>query len=113
MATTTSASVPDLPRYQQQTVILTLSPDSNSTLISPPINSTMKMDNGIKSNGTEISGGTEKDKVLEPFTYVWSMKGKNFRRKLGLAFNHWFGVEGETLEKILEVVDKLHNASLV
>jgi len=32
---------------------------------------------------------------------------------LGLALNHWFGVDREMVDMVVGIIDKLHNASLI
>lgn len=52
-------------------------------------------------------------KLLEPFTYITQLPGKNFRGKLSRAFNYWLNIPSEKLEVIEEIIKMLHNASLL
>ncbi|KAM6494862.1 Isoprenoid synthase domain containing protein [Amanita muscaria] len=56
---------------------------------------------------------TNETALLEPFTYISSQKGKDIRRKLMEAFNTWLNVPAEQLKIIGDVVNMLHNASLM
>jgi geranylgeranyl diphosphate synthase type 3 len=61
-----------------------------------------------------FSGDPNDDKVLlQPFQYICTLPGKQIRSKLALAFNHWLKVPLETLEKVCDIVELLHNASLL
>ncbi|TIA86374.1 hypothetical protein E3P99_03695 [Wallemia hederae] len=51
--------------------------------------------------------------LLEPFNYINSTQGKQFRLKLIDAFNSWLDVGDSDLATISTVIDKLHNASLL
>jgi len=56
----------------------------------------------------------EQDKLLlEPFTYLLQVQGKNVRKKLLKAFNTWLNVDEEKVSAIGEIVQMLHNASLL
>ncbi|KNC46088.1 farnesyltranstransferase [Thecamonas trahens ATCC 50062] len=51
--------------------------------------------------------------LLEPFCYIADVPGKGVRSMLIKAFNHWLEVPDEQVRKISEVVEMLHNASLL
>lgn len=51
--------------------------------------------------------------MLEPYTYILQIPGKEIRSKLIEAFNIWLDVPTEDLLVIQEVVRKLHTASLL
>jgi len=54
------------------------------------------------------------DKVLlQPYNYLLQCPGKQIRTKLIQAFNHWLRIPEEKLRLISEVVEMLHNASLL
>uniref|UniRef100_A0A0K8TSQ4 Putative geranylgeranyl pyrophosphate synthase/polyprenyl synthetase n=1 Tax=Tabanus bromius TaxID=304241 RepID=A0A0K8TSQ4_TABBR len=56
----------------------------------------------------------EQDEVLlQPFTYIQQIPGKQIRTKLALAFNHWLNIPLEKLHLIGEIVQMLHNSSLL
>lgn len=52
-------------------------------------------------------------KLLEPYAYITQIPGKNIRTKLARAFNYWLNIPEDKLEKIEEVIQMLHNASLL
>lgn len=51
--------------------------------------------------------------LLEPFTYLCSVPGKEVRSHLIDAFNVWLNVPEEELDVIRQIVRMLHNASLL
>jgi geranylgeranyl diphosphate synthase type 3 len=51
--------------------------------------------------------------LLEPFTYIDSIKGKDVRGKLIDAFQHWIQAPEERIVQIKEIISALHNASLL
>ncbi|CAH2241849.1 jg16238 [Pararge aegeria aegeria] len=63
---------------------------------------------------TTRSGDTSQDeKLLMPFIYIQQVPGKQIRSKLTLAFNYWLKVSDEKLRAIGEIVQMLHNSSLL
>jgi len=60
------------------------------------------------------SNSKEQDRqLLEPFTYLLQIPGKNVRKKLLKAFNIWLKVDEEKVCAIGDIVQMLHNASLL
>ena len=51
--------------------------------------------------------------LLEPYSHILSVPGKNIRGKLIAGFNTWMKVAQEKIEAIEEIVEMLHNASLL
>ncbi|XP_033643974.1 geranylgeranyl pyrophosphate synthase-like [Asterias rubens] len=51
--------------------------------------------------------------LLEPYTYILQVPGKEIRVKLTKAFNYWLKIPTEKLEKVSEITQMLHNASLL
>ncbi|KAF1348454.1 geranylgeranyl pyrophosphate synthase [Delphinella strobiligena] len=51
--------------------------------------------------------------IKQPYDYVASMPGKEIRRQLMKAFNHWFRVNETSSNVIAETVGMMHNASLL
>jgi len=51
--------------------------------------------------------------LLEPYSHILSVPGKNIRGKLIRGFNSWLGVEEGKLAAIGAIVQMLHNASLL
>ncbi len=75
--------------------------------------------NGTGSNGNRkrtesLSGNPDEDNILlHSFDYIRSLPGKQVRSRLSVAFNYWLKVDAEILEKICDIVELLHNASLL
>lgn len=51
--------------------------------------------------------------LLQPFVYIQQIPGKQFRSQLSLAFNYWLHISEEKLYQIGEIVQMLHNSSLL
>eukprot|EP00096_Caligus_rogercresseyi_P009356 TRINITY_DN3162_c0_g1_i1.p1 TRINITY_DN3162_c0_g1~~TRINITY_DN3162_c0_g1_i1.p1 ORF type:complete len:304 (+),score=69.41 TRINITY_DN3162_c0_g1_i1:1057-1968(+) len=62
---------------------------------------------------SQSSNAKEDKLLLEPFTYLLQAKGKNIRKKLLTAFNSWLKIPSDTLNKISDIIQMLHNASLL
>ena len=65
----------------------------------------------IPSSKTNNDGQDEL--LLEPYTYILRKKGKDIRPKLLEAFNIWLHVPQEKVKLIGEIIQMLHNASLL
>ncbi|KAL0281400.1 UNVERIFIED_CONTAM: hypothetical protein PYX00_002397 [Menopon gallinae] len=70
------------------------------------------------TNGTDIpyskSGDRDQDeKLLQPFKYILQVPGKQIREKLAHAFNYWLKVPSDKLGVVVEIVQLLHNSSLL
>ncbi|KCV72083.1 hypothetical protein H696_01491 [Fonticula alba] len=85
---------------------MTTCPDATTASPHPAPSSAMS---GLASR---IDGQMEKT-LLEPYTYLTSTPGKNVRSMLIEAFNLWLRVPAEALEVVKEVVEMLHNSSLL
>lgn len=48
-----------------------------------------------------------------PFTYIQKIPGKKIRSKLSIALNYWMDIPADQLQMIGEIVQTLHNASLL
>ncbi|AWP14257.1 putative geranylgeranyl pyrophosphate synthase [Scophthalmus maximus] len=59
------------------------------------------------------SGAASERILLEPYTYLLQLPGKQVRTKLSQAFNHWLNVPEDKLQVIIEVTEMLHNGSLL
>ncbi|KAK9506238.1 hypothetical protein O3M35_008209 [Rhynocoris fuscipes] len=53
------------------------------------------------------------EKILQPFTYILQVPGKQIRSKLAQAFNYWLDIPSDKLQSIGEIVQMLHNSSLL
>ncbi|GFY63675.1 geranylgeranyl pyrophosphate synthase [Trichonephila inaurata madagascariensis] len=57
---------------------------------------------------------TAVDKILlQPFNYIEQVPGKQIRTKLTKAFNYWLNIPLDKCNEIGEIVQMLHNASLL
>ncbi|KAJ2952027.1 hypothetical protein O0L34_g4287 [Tuta absoluta] len=60
------------------------------------------------------SGDKEQDeKVLMPYTYISQVPGKQIRTKLISAFNYWLNIPEDKIRSVGEIVQMLHNSSLL
>ncbi|XP_033211085.1 geranylgeranyl pyrophosphate synthase isoform X2 [Belonocnema kinseyi] len=60
------------------------------------------------------SGDKEQDeKLLQPFTYILQVPGKQIRAKLAHAFNYWLNIPNEKLQVVGDITQMLHNSSLL
>ncbi|GAB0098289.1 geranylgeranyl pyrophosphate synthase [Sergentomyia squamirostris] len=70
--------------------------------------------NQILQRCKDKSSQQEQDQILlQPFQYISQLPGKNVRGKLALAFNQWLKVPQEKTHEIGEIVQMLHNSSLL
>lgn len=53
------------------------------------------------------------EKLMEPYTYILGLPQKSLRTRFMAAFNHWLNIPLGTLNQIEEIVQMLHNASLM
>ncbi|CAH8664078.1 unnamed protein product [Schistosoma rodhaini] len=63
-------------------------------------------------SGLEFDKTAEKV-VMEPYSYICSTNGKGIRSALVAAFNYWLKVPESILRVISDVIQMLHNASLI
>ncbi|CAG4917875.1 geranylgeranyl pyrophosphate synthase [Colias croceus] len=62
---------------------------------------------------TKSGNKSQEEKLLLPFTYIQQVPGKQMRAKLTVAFNYWLRVNDDKLKAIGEIVQMLHNSSLL
>lgn len=68
----------------------------------------------LLEENNQKTGQKEQDQVLlQPYTYIQELPGKNIRSKLSVAFNFWMSIPIEKLKAIGEIVQMLHNSSLL
>ncbi|KAL1692559.1 isoprenoid synthase domain-containing protein [Schizophyllum commune] len=73
-----------------------------------------RYDNILARLSSESPWTPENEKaVLEPYEYLLSTPGKEFRTQLIDAFNKWLAVPSDTLQIIAKIVNMLHSASLM
>lgn len=52
-------------------------------------------------------------KLLQPYNYITQIPGKQIRTKLAAAFNYWLKIGEDKLRAVGEIVQMLHNSSLL
>jgi geranylgeranyl pyrophosphate synthase len=52
-------------------------------------------------------------KLLEPIRYILQVPGKQIRAKLAQAFNYWLKISDDRVQEIDEIINMLHNASIL
>jgi geranylgeranyl diphosphate synthase, type III len=53
------------------------------------------------------------DKIIEPYIYIQQNKGKNIRNKIIKFLGQKYNIDKNDIQKIIEIVDKIHNSSLI
>ncbi|XP_046589695.1 geranylgeranyl pyrophosphate synthase isoform X1 [Neodiprion lecontei] len=72
------------------------------------------MDTDKSSVPYSHSGDKQQDeKLLEPFTYILQVPGKQIRAKLAHAFNYWLKIPEDKLHAVGDITQMLHNSSLL
>ncbi|KAG8041089.1 hypothetical protein G9C98_002077 [Cotesia typhae] len=72
------------------------------------------MSSEINSIPYSKSGDKDQDeKLLQPFTYILQVPGKQIRAKLAHAMNCWLKIPAEKLQAVGDIVQILHNSSLL
>ncbi|KAI0688460.1 terpenoid synthase [Cytidiella melzeri] len=66
----------------------------------------------VLARASEWSVGNEQA-LLEPYTHISSVPGKDIRSHMTAAFNAWLQVPSDKLITISQVISMLHNASLL
>lgn len=51
--------------------------------------------------------------ILQPYYYILKIPGKQIRTKLAQAFNYWLKISPEKCQAVTEIVQMLHNSSLL
>ncbi|VUZ42897.1 unnamed protein product [Hymenolepis diminuta] len=62
---------------------------------------------------SDIPQFEDDDKILAPFNYLTQNSGKGMRTKLIKAFNWWLNIGQEKLDLLADIIETLHNASLI
>lgn len=52
-------------------------------------------------------------KLLQPFNYILQVPGKQIRAKLAHAFNYWLNIPTDKLNIVGDIIQMLHNSSLL
>lgn len=72
------------------------------------------MESGKMESVFSNSGNREEDeKLLQPYFYILQVPGKLIRAKLARAFDYWLKIPADKLILVSEIVQMLHNASLL
>lgn len=56
---------------------------------------------------------SQDEKLLQPFKYILQVPGKQIRAKLAHAFNYWLNIPADKLNVVGDIVQMLHNSSLL
>lgn len=64
-------------------------------------------------NKSKIKDEQSEEKLLQPYTYLLQVPGKHIRTKLAKAFNYWLEIPEDKLQAVGEIVQMLHNSSLL
>ncbi|XP_078041169.1 geranylgeranyl pyrophosphate synthase quemao isoform X2 [Augochlora pura] len=60
------------------------------------------------------AGDKEEDEILlEPFSYILQVPGKQIRAKLAQAFNYWLKIPHDKLQAVGDIIQMLHTSSLL
>ncbi|XP_069695704.1 terpene synthase isoform X2 [Periplaneta americana] len=65
------------------------------------------------SNPVTLAGRNEEAKLMQPFKYILQVPGKQIRAKLAHAFNYWLKIPSDKLNVVGDIVQMLHNSSLL
>ncbi|XP_041363256.1 geranylgeranyl pyrophosphate synthase-like [Gigantopelta aegis] len=73
------------------------------------------MMNGVDDSGHRTDSTEDHDEkiLLAPYEYICQIPGKNVRSKLIAAFNYWLNIPTDKLKLVADVIQMLHNASLL
>ncbi|XP_026737018.1 geranylgeranyl pyrophosphate synthase [Trichoplusia ni] len=63
--------------------------------------------------GTNTGDNNQDEKILMPYTYIQQVPGKQIRQKLASAFNYWLKISDDKLRAVGDIVQMLHNSSLL
>lgn len=62
---------------------------------------------------TKTGDRAQDEILLQPYTYIQQVPGKLIRAKLASAFNYWLKIDDEKLKAVGDIVQMLHNSSLL
>ena len=62
---------------------------------------------------SSTNSASQENFLLEPYSHIVKVAGKNIRNKLIAGFNHWLDVPQDKIRNIEEIIQMLHNASLL
>ncbi|XP_014276934.1 terpene synthase isoform X2 [Halyomorpha halys] len=62
---------------------------------------------------SKLQDDNSEEKLLQPYTYLLQVPGKQIRAKLTHAFNYWLDIPNDKLHSVGEIIQMLHNSSLL
>ncbi|CAH1405829.1 unnamed protein product [Nezara viridula] len=62
---------------------------------------------------SKLQDDKTEEKLLQPYTYLLQVPGKQIRAKLTHAFNYWLDIPNDKLHSVGEIIQMLHNSSLL
>uniref|UniRef100_A0A131Z4F7 Geranylgeranyl diphosphate synthase, type III n=1 Tax=Rhipicephalus appendiculatus TaxID=34631 RepID=A0A131Z4F7_RHIAP len=67
----------------------------------------------MDKNGQSMTSEEMERAILQPYYYIVKIPGKQIRTKLAQAFNYWLQISPEKCQAVTEIVQMLHNSSLL
>lgn len=67
----------------------------------------------MDKNEKSINSKEMERAILQPYYYIVRIPGKQIRTKLAEAFNYWLKISPEKCQAVTEIVQMLHNSSLL
>ncbi|XP_054918100.1 terpene synthase isoform X3 [Dermacentor andersoni] len=67
----------------------------------------------MDKNEQSMSSEEMERAILQPYYYIVRIPGKQIRTKLAEAFNYWLKISPEKCQAVTEIVQMLHNSSLL
>lgn len=67
----------------------------------------------MDKNGQSMTSEEMERAILQPYYYIVKIPGKQIRTKLAQAFNYWLKISPEKCQAVTEIVQMLHNSSLL
>jgi hypothetical protein len=67
----------------------------------------------MNNNSIIMDDDSFDEKILEPLHYLTKIPGKKIRTKLIKSFNYWLNIPENILNNITDIIETLHNSSLL
>ncbi|KAL3177267.1 hypothetical protein MRX96_009954 [Rhipicephalus microplus] len=67
----------------------------------------------MDKKGQSMTSEEMEKAILQPYYYIVKIPGKQIRTKLAQAFNYWLKISPEKCQAVTEIVQMLHNSSLL
>ncbi|KAH9498404.1 Geranylgeranyl pyrophosphate synthase [Bulinus truncatus] len=71
------------------------------------------MESSLVKVGSVESTDKHEQILMGPYRYICQIPGKQIRTQLTVAFNYWLKIPDDKLKLVSEVIQMLHNASLI